>query len=97
MHRTSKRQPGRDSQTPETAHRLELGRLVASLLGESCYLALRSILCNERGGELHPRTRVPDDHLKPLALALACEVGGRFAIVKGIEVVAPIRRVTTWP
>jgi hypothetical protein len=40
---------------------------------------------------------VPDDHLKPLALALACEVGGGFAIVKEIEVVAPIRRVTTWP
>jgi hypothetical protein len=40
---------------------------------------------------------VPDDHFKPVARALACEVGGRFAIVKEIEVVAPILRITMWP
>jgi len=97
VYRTSKRQPGRDSQSLKTAHRRVIGHLVASLLGESCYLSLRNIFCGERSGVRHSRARVPDHRLKPVARALACEVGGRFATVKEIEVVPTILRITMWP
>jgi hypothetical protein len=52
----------------------------------SCYLALRDVCCDDRGGVLRLFGRLPSQYLRQLALALACEVAGPAPVAVEIEV-----------
>lgn len=67
----------------------EIARRVKLRLRESRYASLQDLVCEESGGTLWLRGRVPTQYLRQLALGAASRSAGERVIMMDVEVVSP--------